>query len=350
VSHVLASVIIVTFNNRNYLGECLNSLLRTLPADCEVVCLDNCSIDGSAKFIKEDFPEIKFIQSTSNLGFAGGNNLAAVSAIGKYLVFLNPDTTVDPGWLEVLLTSLEEHSQAGMTTPKILLMHSPGEINTCGNDIHMSGLTLCRGTGLKRDALAIPAQLSAISGAAFAIRRELFEKLGGFDEKFFMYMEDADLSWRARLAGYDCLYMPTSIVYHDYLLRFNADKIFYQERNRYLMLLKNLHWGSLLVLLPVLLLAEVVTWGFVLLIHGHEQSHQKFQAYLWIIRNWNNIQTSRRQVQALRKRSDRQLLRNHTWRLAFEQTGPGAITTLSRIVFGPLFWILKVLTRVTIWW
>ena len=77
-------------------------------------------------------------------------------------------------------------------------------------------------------------------------------------------MEDTDLSWRARLAGYRCLYVPTSIVYHEYTLRFGPRKIFYQERNRYLMLLKGAHWATLLVLLPALLLAEVVTWGFVL--------------------------------------------------------------------------------------
>lgn len=346
---VLTSVIVVVFNSHNYLEDCLSSVLRTLPPGAEVICLDNGSTDGSADYIKEHFPDIKLICSSKNLGFAGGSNLAASCAAGKYLVFLNPDTIIEPGALELLLAPFQSQNRVGLTTSQILLMHSPDIVNTCGNEIHIGGLTLCRGAGLKRGSLEEQVYLSAISGAAFAIRRDLFEKLGGFDEAFFTYVEDADLSWRARLAGYECLYIPTSIVFHDYSLRFRPQKIFYQERNRYLMLIKNLQWGSLLVLLPVLLLTEVVTWGFVIN-HGDRLWLQKLQAYGWIFRNWIQILESRHKTQALRQSSDRNLLAMHTWRLGFEQTGSGLITKLAHLIFGPLFWILKWLIMALIWW
>ena len=107
-----------------------------------------------------------------------------------------------------------------------------------------------------------------------------------------------------------------------------------------MMLLKNLHWGSMLVLMPGLLLAEVVTWGFVLT-RGGGQWQQKFHAYAWDFRNRSEILANRKQTQALRKRSDRQLLSAHTWQLDFGQTSPGSMATLAHFVFGPLYWILK---------
>jgi GT2 family glycosyltransferase len=348
-THALASVIVVSYNNRDYLGACLDSILRTLPPGCEVLFLDNGSSDGSANFVEKGYPKVRKFCSSSNLGFAGGNNLVADSARGEYLVFLNPDTIVEPGWLEALLAPLQACSQAGLATSQILLLHSPAIINTCGNEIHLSGLTLCRGAGLKRGSLATQTEVTAISGAAFAIRRELFEKLGGFDENFFLYMEDSDLSWRARLAGFECIYVPTSIVYHDYLLRFRPNKIFYQEKNRYMMLLKNLRWGSLVLLLPALLLAEVVTWGFVIA-RGGGLWQQKFQAYAWVIRNMYEILAHRKQTQTLRKCSDRQLLGAHTWKLDFEQTSPSSMATLAHFVFGPLYWFMKGLVYLLIWW
>jgi GT2 family glycosyltransferase len=345
---ILASVVVVAYNNRDSLRECLDSLLGTLPPASELLVIDNASTDGSPELVEENYPTFSVIRNRVNLGFAGGSNLAGAEARGEYIVFLNPDTTTAPGWLEKLLAPLEEDFRVGLTTPQILLMRSPGVINACGNDIHLSGLTLCRGAGLKEGTLASRAIISAVSGAAFAIRRELFNQVGGFDERFFMYLEDTDLSWRCRLAGYDCIYVPDSVVYHDYELRFRTNKTLFQERNRYCMLLKNLRWGSLVALLPVLLLAEVVSWGFVLL-RQFSQWRQKFQAYAWVVRNWKAIMILRRQTQSLRKRSDRQLLRLHSWRLDFDQTGPGLVARLANGIFGPLFWTLKGLTFLFVW-
>ena len=342
------SVIVVAFNSQDYLRNCLDSLLQTLPEACEILLVDNASMDTSTDLVKANYPTIRLICSPENLGFAGGNNLAAKAARGEYLAFLNPDTITTPGWLDALVAPLQENPQTGMTTSKVLMMRSQGTINACGNDVHLSGITLCRGAGLEREALGDQLNVGAISGAAFAIRRELFEKLGGFDESFFLYMEDTDLSWRARLAGYDCIYVPASVVYHDYTLKFRSQKILFQERNRYRMLLKSLRWSSLLVLSPALLLAEVVTWGFVLVRQPH-MWRQKLQAYAAVVRNRGEIMAARRQAQALRKRSDREMLVLHTWWLDFEQTGPGIVPRLAKWVFTPFFWVLKGLAWLLVW-
>ena len=344
-----ASVIIVNYNGREYLEECLRSLLNKDRRDYEVILVDNASTDGSAEYVEQVFPEVLVIRNEANQGFAQGNNVGARWAKGEYLAFLNPDTVVEPGWLEALIAALDTDPQAGLATSKILLLADPRRINTCGNDVHYTGLTLCRGMGMDYSTLTKPIEVNAVSGAAFVIRKDVFGALGGFDEAFFLYMEDTDLSWRARLAGYRCIYVPSSVVYHDYTLRFGPEKTFYQERNRYLMLLKGLRWPTLLFLLPTLLLAEVVTWGFVLL-QERRRLANKLRAYAWIVKHWGEIVESRRQVQTMRRVRDRDLIARCTYRLAYEQTGSGLIARLAHLVFDPLFFVLHRLALVLIWW
>jgi GT2 family glycosyltransferase len=344
-----ASLIIVAYNARAYLEKCLTSVLETSGENCEVILVDNASSDGSAELAAQKFPHIRIIRNGDNRGFGQGNNIGAQAATGDYLVFLNPDTIVGPRWLEALITALEAEPRAGLATSKILLMNDPEQINTCGNTIHLTGLALCRGLRHSKDAFSRRESVAAVSGAAFAIRRELFEQLGGFNEDFFLYMEDTDLSWRARLAGWDCLYVPESVVLHDYTLRITPHKVFYQERNRYLMLLKSLRWLTLLILFPALLLAEVVTWGFVI---GNDREHlgNKWHAYQWIVKHWSAILNKRRAVQGLRRVPDRALLRSTGYRMDFEQTDRSFIASLAHLVFDPLFFLLRQLAFVLVWW
>ncbi len=346
---VRASVIIVNYNGRNYLEMYLSSLLSTITRDDEILLIDNASTDGSAEYVERAFPQVQVIRNQANRGFGQANNQGARQTAGKYLVFLNPDTRVDPSWLEALVEALEGDPQAGLATSRILLMARPERINTCGNEIHYTGLTLCRGMGMDRDAFDEAGEVDAVSGAAFAARREVFEELGGFDERFFLYLEDTDLSWRARLAGYKCLYVPRSIVYHDYTLRFGPAKTFYQERNRYLILLKGLRWPTLIILLPALLLAEAVTWGFVLLREKRRLAN-KLRAYAWIVAHWGQVVRSRRGVQALRRVRDRDLIAQCTHRLAYAQFDRGLVARLARLVFDPLFLALHRLALALIWW
>lgn len=343
-----SSVIIVNYNGRQHLEKCLPALLQAEQPG-QYIVVDNGSTDGSVEYVRQKLPHAQVLRDSVNVGFAHAANQGASKADGRYLVFLNPDTVVERGWLEALLAGLVANPEVGLTTSRILLLDDPGRVNTCGNDIHLSGLTLCRGMGLPRGAVSSAAQVSAVSGAAFAIPRNLFVALGGFDGSFFMYMEDTDLSWRARLAGYPCLCIPASNVLHDYHLRFGGDKVFYQERNRYLMWLKALRWRTCLVLLPALLLAEVVTWGFVLL-RDRQHWTNKLRAYAWVATHWPQIMASRRRTQALRQVRDRDLLLQCTYRLDYGQAGPGWAARLARWVFDPLFWLLRRLALAVMAW
>lgn len=335
-----ASVIIVSHNSRKDLEICLSSLIPTIQVQDELIVVDNASADGSAAFIAQNYPDVRLICNRKNLGFGWGCNLGASNAHGEYLVFLNPDTRVTPDWLDPLVDVLASDPEVGLVTPKILLLSNPQCVNTCGNEIHISGLTLCRGIGLPHTAFPLREDVNAVSGAAFAIRKDLFISLGGFDEKFFMYMEDTDLSMRARLAGYRIIYTPDSVVYHDYTLAFGPHKTFYQERNRYLMLLKNFRWQTLLALLPALLLVEVITWGFVLLIERRNLLN-KIKAYAWLAAHWREIILARCKTQALRKAHDRELIASFGCLLAYEQTVSSDLTCLTHMVFDPIFMGLK---------
>ncbi len=314
----LVSIIVVAYNHARYLPACLATALHQPALPCELVLVDNASSDGGAAHLAQHYPSLRIIHSPTNLGFAGGCNLGARHARGQWLVFLNPDTLAAPGWLAALIAPLIDTPAIGMTTARLLLASDPARLNACGNDLHLSGLTLCRGLYRPADTWTRPHPVSAVSGAACAISRDLFARLGGFDEQFFTYMEDTDLSLRVRLAGYQCQCIPAARIYHAYTLRFGPHKTYYQERNRMLLLLKHLRWRTLLLLLPALLLAEGLVWGFVLLREAHRWPN-KARAYLWLVRHWRSITAARRHTARIRRVADADLLAQHPCRLDLRQ-------------------------------
>jgi GT2 family glycosyltransferase len=345
---IRCSIIIVNYNGRDYIDDCLCSLLPTLPEGCEIILVDNNSDDNSGEFIKRNFPNVQLVRNSENGGFGQGNNLGVAHARGEYLVFLNPDTCVNDGWLENMLKVLESSSEIGMVTPKILLMNEPDMINTCGNDMHYTGLTLCRGARANVDQYDKQTEVSAVSGAAFIMRKSVFYEVGGFDPFMFMYMDDADLSLRVRQAGYKCIYTPNSQIYHNYELTFGPRKTYYQERNRYIMLLKNWQWRTLFLLMPALLLAEAISWGFVLVKERHNLMN-KPRAYWDALRQWKNIMAQRRALSKRRRIPDRELLRGMTFRMDFEQTGADIISRTAHLIFDLPFFIIFRLLHLIRW-
>jgi GT2 family glycosyltransferase len=249
----------VTYNQKQYLEFCINSILKQ-HYPCEIIVVDNCSTDGSAQFVKKKYPSIKLVESSKNKGYGYGNNLGVKYAKGNYIVIINPDTVAETSWLHELVKPLEDSSRV-ITTPKILL-YDGSAIDTCGTINHFSGLTFVRGLGKPPKAYSKQEYVSGFSGCCFAIRREDFEELGGFDESFFLYNEDSDLSWRAHLRGFKILYVPTSIIRHDHKLSVPPEKIYHLEKGRYLILRKYLSIEDILLLFPSLLIVEILTWSY----------------------------------------------------------------------------------------
>ncbi len=200
---------------------------------------------------------------TENKGFCAANNLGAKNAEGEYLILLNPDTKVTEGSLEELVCNLDG-KQKTISVPKILL-YDGKSINTVGIINHFTGLGFTRGLGESIDKYTEQQYFSSISGACFCIRRQGFLDLGGLDEQFFLYMDDAEFSWRLKSKGYSVFYVPNSVISHDYTLRVSPEKIYYLEIGRYIILKKYFTWKEFILFSPSLFTTELFTFGYSLL-------------------------------------------------------------------------------------
>lgn len=335
----LASIILLSYNSKDDLAECIPSLENQTYPNHEIIIVDNASTDNTPEFVRTDYPHIRFVETGSNRGYPAGNNIGFQHASGEYIVILNPDTVADPNWLAELIRPFKENPDIGLTTSKILMYDQQEKINTCGNSIHYTGLDFCRGLYEPSSSYSKPEEVGAISGCSFAIRREVFEQLGGFDLDFFLYLDDADLSWRARLMGHRILFVPKSVVYHKYKLSIAPWKEFYLERNRYLMLMKNCSSRMLVLMLPAILVTEIVTWGHAVL-NDYQYVQNKLRAYWWVLTNPSKILNKRREVQNKRKIADREIIRLFDMKIPFEQViGSRIFCWMGNVIFNTFYGI-----------
>jgi GT2 family glycosyltransferase len=238
----LASVIIVTYNGLSHLKECLDSLRLQTLKNFEAVLVDNASTDGSVAFVKENYPEVRVIENRENLGYGGGNNCGISQARGRYVVLLNNDTKVDARWLERLCEAAEKDRTIGMCASKILDYYNPEIIDNTGLLIYRDGVARGRGR-LERDAgqYSLREEVLLPSGCAGLYRREMLDEIGLFDEDFFLYVDDVDIGFRGRLAGWRCMYVPEAVVYHKYSATtepYSPLKAYLVERNRIWVVMK----------------------------------------------------------------------------------------------------------------
>ncbi len=312
------SVVILSYNSKENLIEFIPSLISQKYHNFEIIVVDNASTDGSEEFIRTNYPKIKVVQTEQNLGYAAGNNAGFEVAQGEYIVVVNPDTVADPEWLAELIKPLESDPTIAATTSKILIYYQKDRINTCANTNHHTGLTFCRGLNKLASEFNNYQAVGAVSGCSFAIRSDMLKNINGFDPDFFLYQEDADLSWRIRFAGGKIMYVPESVIYHKFKLSILPGKEFYLERNRYLILLKNFDSKTLLLLLPALVVTEIVTMGHAAL-NGPKYIKSKLLAYIWIIQNIKSILTKRHETLSKKRITDREIFRLLDWRIPFEQ-------------------------------
>lgn len=337
VEKKLVSVVILSYNSREDLKEIIPSLLFQTYQKFEIIVVDNASIDGSEEFIRINYPKIKLIQTGKNLGYPAGNNEGFQAAEGEYIVVVNPDTIAHQEWLSELIQPLENDPTIAATTSKILIYSQKDRINTCANETHLTGLTFCRGLNRSADEFNNYEEVAAVSGCSFAIRSDMLKNINGFDPDFFLYQEDADLSWRIRFAGGKIVYVPKSVIYHKYKLSIAPWKEFYLERNRYLILLKNFGSTTLFCLLPSLLVTEIVTMGHATL-NGPKYIKSKLLAYLWILRNIKAILIKRRETLSKKKISDREFFNLLDWEIPFDQLIENSIMSwTANLVFNSFY-------------
>lgn len=290
-----AAVIVVAHRAGDALGRCLDSLDGE-----DVIVVDNGGggpeIDAAARRAQ--------VITSANDGFGAGCNLGARHTDADVLVFLNPDAVAQPGAVAALVRALEDPA-VGLVQARLRLLDEPELLNSSGNVVHVSGLAWPGGYRDRADELTVPREIAYASGAACAIRAEVFRALGGFTEELFLYQEDLELCWRARLHGLHVLVSPEADVLHEYMLgRVDRRKEYFLERNRLVFLLTAYAGRTLLLLAPVLLAAEA---GITLLALQQGWLREKAAGWWWLARNGAWLGRKRRATQALRRVPDRSL-------------------------------------------
>jgi GT2 family glycosyltransferase len=284
--------------------------------------VDNASSDDSAEVAERLAAKngrVRLIRSPTNRGYAGAVNVALPESRGEHVAVLNMDVTVSSGWLDSLVSLLEARPEAGVACPLILLDSDPSRIRAAGQNLNKTGLGFNRWLERPREIAGDePLQVTGLHGAAFVIRRELLEQVGGWDESGFLYFEDVELSWLLRIAGREIWCVPDSTVTHDYHLSMFPHKLFLLERNRRKMLLSDLGTGTRLAISPLFAVSGLMMWGYCLL-RGPKFLRAKWQSYRWTRANRARIAARREQVDAVRRRSDWQVLRGLRWGYPLDQ-------------------------------
>lgn len=255
------TVVIPNYNGRNYLQDCLTSLLEgsEVPA---IIVVDNGSADESAAMVKEKFPMVKLIALPENRGFSAAVNIGIREAGTEYVFLLNNDTVVLKDTIEELEAAMERHPKAFSVAAKMLQMKNPELIDSAGDFYCASGWAFARGKDRKNEAfLKETSVFSACAGAAL-YRKAVFEKIGDFDENHFAYLEDIDVGYRAKIYGYRNYYAPASVVLHagsgSSGSRHNKFKVDLSSRNSIYLIYKNMPVLQVLLNLPFLLLGYLV--------------------------------------------------------------------------------------------
>lgn len=209
------TVVIPNWNGRSFLKTCLSSLRDQSFKDFQTILVDNGSTDDSTAFVERNFPEVEVLKLPENSGFSVAVNAGILASDTDYVALLNNDTEQERDWLSELIHAADNHPESGFFASKLIDFRSRRVLDGAGDTIRRSGLPYRLGHGeVDRGQYEKPRQVFGACAAAAMYRREMLEKVGLFDEDFFAYCEDGDISFRAQLAGYRCLYVPGAVVYH----------------------------------------------------------------------------------------------------------------------------------------
>lgn len=359
-------MIIVCYNGLKYLPKLFGSIFSYQPKTVQpaVMVVDNASTDGSAAWLKENYPDLIVLSPGRNEGFAQGNNLGIEYAIRNnfdYVMLLNQDTIIEDGYLDKLMAKAESDPAIAAVQPKILLYPLTDLINSLGNIIHYLGfgytsghktpdsrlppLDSARG-GLSEVEKPTPDyEINYCAGAACLLKLAVLKKIGLFDKKLFMYHEDLDLGWRLLMAGYKNVIEPAAVVYHQYEFSRSIKKYYFLERNRFIVMFQNYKLLTLLLILPALILMEAGLFIFSFL-SGWWPEKLKVYLYFFNPLNWLKIIQTRGEVQKLRQRGDREVVIKFSGLILHQEISQPLLEKVANPLFNAYWQVVK---RLIIW-
>lgn len=320
---MIFSIIIVNFNGKKPLEQCLDSILNITLKNFEVIVVDNCSTDDSIKFIKQKYKtkndKLKIVKLNQNYGPAKARNEGVKHSSGKFLCFLDNDTQVDINWVNEALKLFNKDIKIGCIQSKLLLENNHKKFDYAGDYLNQYGLLSHRATygDIDKGQHEKEVPIFAAKSAGMFIRKDVFNKIKGFDPDYFIYMEETDLCWRSWLVGYKSYYCPKSIVYHGYSGSFkllkksfaNYNLRFHGTKNYIQTIIKNLELNNLIKILPKQVLI-FFCFSLYFLFQGKIKDFLYInKGIIWNLINIKKIFKKRNFIQKNRVMSDNQLFK-----------------------------------------
>jgi len=302
------AVVILNFNGRNFLQQFLPSVLNH-SEDAKIVLADNGSTDGSANFVKSEFPQVEVITLHENKGFCGGYNTVLKNIEATYYVLLNSDVEVTPGWLQPIVKLMDSNPAIAAAQPKILAQRSKNKFEyagAAGGQIDILGYPFCRGRlfdsieedhGQYNDIT----EIFWATGACLFVRADRYHEMGGLDEDFFAHMEEIDLCWKLTRAGHKIYYFGQSTVYHvggGTLSASNPRKTYFNFRNGLSLLVKHQRISSLIWKFPLRLMLDWAAAFHFLITGGGIHAKAVIIAHMSFIRRFGHEMKKRSNTQA----------------------------------------------------
>ena len=247
------SILIVNWNGLKHLPECMLSVFSQIDPETEVVLVDNGSRDGSIAYLEKEYPRVRIVRSETNLGFAGGNNLGIRHCLGRYVFFLNNDTRLEPGALKALREAFVSYPEYAIFACFLVNYYEPSLVDSAGDTFYTSACGFSW-AGYPTAMFRAPREVTLACAGAAVYEKGLLERLGGFDEDYFLILEDCDLAFRARHLGARIIFLPQVKVFHKGSAslggKSSATSIYYSDRNYLQLLLKNYPLLTLLKSIP----------------------------------------------------------------------------------------------------
>lgn len=264
------SFIVVNWNGAAYLKECLDSLKRQTTTDFEIIVVDNCSTDNSVFLVRQHFPDAILVPLDQNYGFAGGNNRGYPYTTGEYIALVNNDAVLNQEWLTHMTEAMNKNERLGCCASKIIISGT-NKIDSIGDLFTTAFSGTKQGELEPADNFLTSRPMHGACAAAAIYRKKTIEEVGFFDEEFFLNHEDTDLNMRIWLAGWECLFVPDAIAYHQVNRTIGAlsyTSVYYFSRNTLWVWIKNTPLLFLLLYLPQRIIYELFSFAFFCLAHG----------------------------------------------------------------------------------
>ncbi len=334
-----------------YMPDCIKSIRnQDYDDEIKIFIYDNETSSKSVNSLRNLAPEAELVLNKVNDGFAKGNNDAVKLAMEQgfeYIILFNMDTIVDSKCVRKMIKMSDGDKKIGAVQARMMLHPKTDRINSLGNITHFLGFGYSDGYNKKvksQKSKVKSCNIAYPSGAAVLFKREVLDKIGLLDEEFWMYNEDQDLGWRVWLSGYKCVLASDAILYHKYEFSRAISKYYWMDRNRIIVILKNYHVLTLILILPTFVIMEL---GLILFSLKSGWFYDKLRVWLYFLKpkTWIYLYKARKESQGIRKVKDKDIVNLFTGKIWYQEIDDWKLKIINP-VFN-FYW--KLVRKIIIW-